>query len=206
MYTTKRQNKSHHAFTSHFMLGFNISSSLKIAFGHGQLTDAKHRLTGTSVAQQFKYVRHQLFGAWHSVRHPCESYFQACFLQDYASPLANLWLKLKKHFLLRQVDHTDYCVSITLLSIVLEPLFVTMSKTFAIAASKEAFISWQYRSPKKLTSLDLTTNVFRKENATREKYVGFFLSLSVELFAMTVDQGIQWVWCLPYHFLRWWCQ
>lgn len=46
-----------------------------------------------------------------------------------------------------------------------------MTKTSAIAASKEAFISWQFRSPKKLTSLEMTSNAFRKENVSREKYV-----------------------------------
>ena len=51
----------------------------------------------------------------------------------------------------------------------IEPLFVTMSKTFVFAASQQAFISWQYRSPKKLTALDLNSSTFRKENASREK-------------------------------------
>lgn len=51
----------------------------------------------------------------------------------------------------------------------IEPLFVTMTKTSVIAASKEAFVSWQYRSPKKLTSLEMNSNAFRKENASREK-------------------------------------
>lgn len=36
-----------------------------------------------------------------------------------------------------------------------DPLFVTMTKTHVIAASKEAFYVWQYRVAKKLTALEI---------------------------------------------------
>lgn len=40
-------------------------------------------------------------------------------------------------------------------SSVTDPLFVTMTKTHVIAASKEAFYVWQYRVAKKLTALEI---------------------------------------------------
>ena len=38
MYTTKRQNKSYHAFPSHFMLGFNISYKIKPPYSFSTLS------------------------------------------------------------------------------------------------------------------------------------------------------------------------
>ena len=51
----------------------------------------------------------------------------------------------------------------------LEPLFVAMTRSHVIASSKEAFYSWQYRSPKKLTALELQTHSKRKD--VRERLV-----------------------------------
>ncbi|RMX47135.1 hypothetical protein pdam_00018680 [Pocillopora damicornis] len=52
----------------------------------------------------------------------------------------------------------------------IEPLFVAMTRSHVIASSKEAFYSWQYRSPKKLTALELQTHAKRKD--VRESDVG----------------------------------
>lgn len=51
----------------------------------------------------------------------------------------------------------------------LEPLYVAMTRSHVIASSKEAFYSWQYRSPKKLTALELQTHSKRKD--VRERLV-----------------------------------
>ena len=48
-------------------------------------------------------------------------------------------------------------------SFIVEPLFVAMTRSHVIASSKEAFYSWQYRSPKKLTALELQTHSKRKD-------------------------------------------
>ena len=48
-------------------------------------------------------------------------------------------------------------------SFIIEPLFVAMTRSHVIASSKEAFYSWQYRSPKKLTALELQTHSKRKD-------------------------------------------
>ncbi|XP_048590308.1 WD repeat-containing protein 35-like isoform X2 [Nematostella vectensis] len=45
----------------------------------------------------------------------------------------------------------------------LEPLFVAMTRSHVIAASKEAFYTWQYRSPKKLTALEMQVPSRRKD-------------------------------------------
>ncbi|KAM7428718.1 WD repeat-containing protein 35 [Porites harrisoni] len=45
----------------------------------------------------------------------------------------------------------------------IEPLFVAMTRSHVIASSREAFYSWQYRSPKKLTALELQTHSKRKD-------------------------------------------
>ena len=50
-----------------------------------------------------------------------------------------------------------------------EPLCVAMSRSHVIASSKEAFYTWQYRSPKKLTALELQTPSIRKD--VRERFV-----------------------------------
>ena len=51
----------------------------------------------------------------------------------------------------------------------IEPLFVAMTRSHVIASSREAFYSWQYRSPKKLTALELQTHSKRKD--IRERLV-----------------------------------
>nr|XP_019940254.1 PREDICTED: WD repeat-containing protein 35 [Paralichthys olivaceus] len=50
----------------------------------------------------------------------------------------------------------------------IEPLFVTMTKTHVIAASKEAFYMWQYRVAKKLTALEIN-QVTRTKKEGRER-------------------------------------
>uniref|UniRef100_A0A7N6BEQ9 WD repeat-containing protein 35 n=1 Tax=Anabas testudineus TaxID=64144 RepID=A0A7N6BEQ9_ANATE len=49
----------------------------------------------------------------------------------------------------------------------IDPLFVTMTKTHVIAASKEAFYLWQYRVAKKLTALEIN-QVTRTKKEGRE--------------------------------------
>lgn len=49
-----------------------------------------------------------------------------------------------------------------------EPLFVTMTKTHVIAASREAFYIWQYRVAKKLTALEIN-QVTRTRKEGRER-------------------------------------
>lgn len=51
--------------------------------------------------------------------------------------------------------------------ILTEPLFVAMTKSYVVAASKEAFYTWQYRSPKKLTSHEMQTT---RRKDVRERY------------------------------------
>ena len=58
---------------------------------------------------------------------------------------------------------------------VTEPLFIAMTRTHVIAASKEAFFAWQYKSPKKLTALELQSP--RKKDI-RERYLEFLNLLS----------------------------
>uniref|UniRef100_A0A667ZDV6 WD repeat-containing protein 35 n=1 Tax=Myripristis murdjan TaxID=586833 RepID=A0A667ZDV6_9TELE len=50
----------------------------------------------------------------------------------------------------------------------IDPLFVTMTKTHVIAASKEAFYTWQYRVAKKLTALEIN-QVTRTRKEGRER-------------------------------------
>ncbi|XP_056151968.1 WD repeat-containing protein 35 [Lampris incognitus] len=50
----------------------------------------------------------------------------------------------------------------------IDPLFVTMTKTHVIAASKEAFYTWQYRVAKKLTALEIN-QVARTRKEGRER-------------------------------------
>ena len=61
----------------------------------------------------------------------------------------------------------------------IEPLFVAMTRSHVIASSREAFYSWQYRSPKKLTALELQTHSKRKD--IREKLVFIFVCSSTLL-------------------------
>lgn len=49
-----------------------------------------------------------------------------------------------------------------------DPLFVTMTNTHVIAASKEAFYLWQYRVAKKLTALEIN-QVTRTRKEGRER-------------------------------------
>ncbi|XP_036431101.1 LOW QUALITY PROTEIN: WD repeat-containing protein 35 [Colossoma macropomum] len=54
----------------------------------------------------------------------------------------------------------------------LDPLFVTMTKTHVIAASKEAFYAWQYRVAKKLTALEINQVAkTRKEGRERVYHI-----------------------------------
>ena len=65
----------------------------------------------------------------------------------------------------------------------LEPLFVAMTRSHVIASSKEAFYSWQYRSPKKLTALELQTHSKRKD--VRERLV-LILKLNIQIILSSV--------------------
>uniref|UniRef100_A0A8D0Y2J8 WD repeat-containing protein 35 n=1 Tax=Sus scrofa TaxID=9823 RepID=A0A8D0Y2J8_PIG len=61
------------------------------------------------------------------------------------------------------------------------PLFVTMTKTHVIAASKEAFYTWQYRVAKKLTALEINQIMWsRKEGRERIYHVDDTPSGSVD--------------------------
>lgn len=51
-----------------------------------------------------------------------------------------------------------------------DPLFVTMTKTHVISASKEAFYTWQYRVAKKLTALEIN-QVAKTRKEGRERWV-----------------------------------
>ncbi|XP_010877761.2 WD repeat-containing protein 35 isoform X1 [Esox lucius] len=50
----------------------------------------------------------------------------------------------------------------------IDPLFVTMTKTHVVAASKEAFYTWQYRVAKKLTAMEIN-QVARTRKEGRER-------------------------------------
>lgn len=50
-----------------------------------------------------------------------------------------------------------------------EPLFVTMTKTHVIAASKDSFYLWQYRVAKKLTALEIN-QIARSKKEGRERW------------------------------------
>ncbi|XP_037550969.1 WD repeat-containing protein 35 [Nematolebias whitei] len=51
----------------------------------------------------------------------------------------------------------------------IDPLFVTMTKTHVIAASKDVFYMWQYRVAKKLTALEIN-QVTKTKKAWRERF------------------------------------
>ncbi|XP_053476198.1 WD repeat-containing protein 35 isoform X1 [Ictalurus furcatus] len=52
----------------------------------------------------------------------------------------------------------------------IDPLFVTMTKTHVIAASKEAFYVWQYRVAKKLTALEINQVAKTKKEGRERVY------------------------------------
>lgn len=54
------------------------------------------------------------------------------------------------------------------------PLFVAMTKTHVIAASKEAFYIWQYRVAKKLTALEIN-QITRSRKEGRERYLFWYI-------------------------------
>ena len=62
------------------------------------------------------------------------------------------------------------CNQIVFLFFLIVPLFVTMTKTHVIAASKEAFYIWQYRVAKKLTALEIN-QITRSRKEGRERYI-----------------------------------
>uniref|UniRef100_A0A3B3BS72 WD repeat-containing protein 35 n=1 Tax=Oryzias melastigma TaxID=30732 RepID=A0A3B3BS72_ORYME len=53
-----------------------------------------------------------------------------------------------------------------------EPLFVTMTKTHVVAASKEAFYLWQYRVAKKLTAMGINQVTRTKKGGKEKEKVG----------------------------------
>ncbi|XP_071854382.1 WD repeat-containing protein 35-like isoform X2 [Apostichopus japonicus] len=52
----------------------------------------------------------------------------------------------------------------------IEPLFVTITKTHIIAASREAFYIWQFNSAKKLTAMEVNTAMARKKDGREKVY------------------------------------
>lgn len=62
------------------------------------------------------------------------------------------------------------CNLIVLMLFLIVPLFVAMTKTHVIAASKEAFYTWQYRVAKKLTALEIN-QITRSRKEGRERYI-----------------------------------
>uniref|UniRef100_A0A8D1MJ41 WD repeat-containing protein 35 n=1 Tax=Sus scrofa TaxID=9823 RepID=A0A8D1MJ41_PIG len=73
------------------------------------------------------------------------------------------------------------CNLIVLMFSLIVPLFVTMTKTHVIAASKEAFYTWQYRVAKKLTALEINQIMWsRKEGRERIYHVDDTPSGSVD--------------------------
>ncbi|XP_050408389.2 WD repeat-containing protein 35 [Patella vulgata] len=51
----------------------------------------------------------------------------------------------------------------------LEPVYITMTKNHVITASREAFYTWQFKNPKKLATLEMTTK--RKAGAERLHHI-----------------------------------
>ena len=71
---------------------------------------------------------------------------------------------------------TNLILSI-LLSLYPEPSYVTMTANSVIASSKEAFYAWQYKSVKKLTTLELQSNTNKhgkKEGAERSQFAKIY--------------------------------
>ena len=77
---------------------------------------------------------------------------------------------------------SNYNLIVLMFSLIV-PLFVTMTKTHVIAASKEAFYTWQYRVAKKLTALEINQIMWSRKEG-RERYIFFFF------FFSTVQHGI----------------
>lgn len=73
------------------------------------------------------------------------------------------------YFLMRAINYIlDVFSQKYFFSAVTDPLFVTMTKTHVIAASREAFYIWQYRVAKKLTALEINqVTKTRKEGRER---------------------------------------
>lgn len=66
----------------------------------------------------------------------------------------------------------------------IEPMYVTMTRTHIIAASREAFYTWQFRNMKSLASLEVSG----KRKAGSEKWVGSLsLSLSHSLYLYVIS-------------------
>uniref|UniRef100_A0A668VVY2 WD repeat-containing protein 35 n=1 Tax=Oreochromis aureus TaxID=47969 RepID=A0A668VVY2_OREAU len=65
----------------------------------------------------------------------------------------------------------------------IDPMFVTMTKTHVIAASKEAFYMWQYRVAKKLTALEIN-QVTRTKKEGRERWIIVILTLCMCTFVL----------------------
>lgn len=75
------------------------------------------------------------------------------------------------------MSHT--IVIVTTYALFADPLFVTMTKTHVIAASKEAFYVWQYRVAKKLTALEINQVAkTRKEGRERSDRMFFFIRIN----------------------------
>jgi len=52
----------------------------------------------------------------------------------------------------------------------MEPVFLAMTKTHVVVASREAFYTWQFKNPKKLVNIEISG----KRKAGMEKYVNYY--------------------------------
>ena len=101
------------------------------------------------------------------------------------TPLDSKYIEIGKPWVVvfvpwRETGEFSRCSWLTVhLFCFIEPLFVAMTRSHVIASSREAFYSWQYRSPKKLTALELQTHSKRKD--IRERLVLIFVCSSTLL-------------------------
>ena len=68
----------------------------------------------------------------------------------------------------------------------MDPVYLSMTKTHIVAASKEAFYTWQFKNPKKLSTLEVAGR--RKTGA--ERYHVFF-SYKIDFFPLENDSKCQ---------------
>ena len=60
----------------------------------------------------------------------------------------------------------------------MDPVYLTMTKTHIVAASKEAFYTWQFKNPKKLSTLE----VAGRRKTGSERYIWVLLKLPLSNF------------------------
>uniref|UniRef100_A0A8B9JMT6 WD repeat-containing protein 35 n=1 Tax=Astyanax mexicanus TaxID=7994 RepID=A0A8B9JMT6_ASTMX len=80
----------------------------------------------------------------------------------------------------------------------IDPLFITMTKTHVIAASKEAFYAWQYRVAKKLTALEINQVAkTRKEGRERSEDPICCITASDKTLIVGRESGVLQKYSLP---------